>query len=202
MLDVSVAPSNPSPGTPPRTVEALVEFIATTAGVFDSLGPDGDPIDILDHSLQCAHVLAGRRPADAELQVAGLVHDLGHVVNPDDPSAPVTHGEIGAAFVAPLLGARVARLVALHVPAKRYLVATESSYGNRLSDGSTYSLGLQGGAMSEVEAATFEADPHGPDAAVLRQADEAAKVIGRTVPGLDTWVPVLRQVAAAAALSR
>lgn len=173
-----------------------------TAGIFDSLGPDGDPIDILDHSLQCAHVLAGRRPADAELQVAGLVHDLGHVTGAGDPTAPVTHGELGAAFVAPLLGERVAVLVALHVPAKRYLVATESSYGNRLSDGSAYSLGLQGGAMSEAEIAAFRADPHGPDAALLRQADEAAKVIGRTVPALDTWIPVLRQVAAAATLSR
>ncbi|MBK5289915.1 MAG: HD domain-containing protein [Acidimicrobiia bacterium] len=181
--------------SPPRTVEELVEFIAATAGVFDSQGPDGDPIDILEHSLQCAHVLAAGRPADVELQVAGLVHDLGHVADPDDPTAPVRHGEIGAAFVEPLLGARVARLVALHVPAKRYLVATDPTYGNRLSDGSSVSLGLQGGAMTTAEIADFGDDPDGPDAAVLRRADEAAKVIGRVVPGLDTWVGPLRQVA-------
>lgn len=176
--------------------------MAGTHGVFDSLGPDGDPIDILDHGLQCAHVLASRRPDDVELQIAGLVHDLGHVANPGDPTAPVSHGEIGATFVGPLLGHRVARLVSLHVPAKRYLVATEPAYGNRLSDGSIYSLGLQGGAMSGDEVGAFAADPDGPDAALLRQADEAAKVIGRLVPDLDTWVPMLRQVAAAAALSR
>ena len=64
-----------------------------------------------------------------------------------------------------------------------------------LSDGSALSLELQGGAMTETEAAEFAADPHGPDAARLRRADEAAKVIGRAVPGLDHWAPVVRALA-------
>jgi Predicted HD phosphohydrolase len=180
--------------TPVRTVDELVAFIAACDGVFDSLGPDGDPIDILEHSLQCAHVLAARHPGDVELQVAGLVHDLGHVVAPTEP---VTHGEIGGAFVRDLLGDRVARLIALHVPAKRYLVATDPAYEQRLSDGSTFSLAIQGGAMTATEVDEFEANPNGPDAAMLRRADEAAKVIGRAVPNLAAWVPALEAVAAA-----
>ena len=118
---------------------------------------------------------------------------------PNDPTAPVAHGEIGAAFVRILLGDRVAQLTALHVPAKRYLVATDPAYGRRLSDGSTVSLAMQGGAMTPEEVKAFEANPHGVDAASLRRADEAAKVIGRTVPDLDAWVSALESVAATAA---
>ena len=184
---------------PARTVDELVEFLRGCDGVFDSLGPDGDPIDILEHGLQCAHILAQRSPDDVGLQVAGLVHDVGHVVVPNDPTAPVAHGEIGAKYVRPLLGERVAQLTALHVPAKRYLVATDPAYGGRLSDGSTVSLAMQGGAMAPEEVGAFEADPRGADAANLRRADEAAKVIGRTVPALESWIPALEAVAAQAA---
>ena len=184
---------------PAHTVDELVEFLRHCDGVFDSLGPDGDPIDILEHGLQCAHVLAQRAPGDTELQVAGLVHDLGHVVVPNDPTAPVAHGEIGAAYVRTLLGDRVARLTALHVPAKRYLVVTDPAYGRRLSDGSTVSLAMQGGAMTTEEVREFEANPNGADAASLRRADEAAKVIGRVVPDLESWIPAIEAVAAQAA---
>ncbi len=54
-------------------------------------------------------------------------------------------------------------------------------------------------APNEVE--DFEADPHSRDAATLRRADEAAKVIGRAVPGLDHWAPMVARVAAAHAAS-
>ena len=90
----------------------------------------------------------------------------------------------------------MARLTVLHVPAKRYLVATDAEYAAELSDGSALSLEFQGGVMTPAEAAEFAADPHGPDAARLRRADEAAKVIGREVPGLDHWAPIVQAVAA------
>jgi predicted HD phosphohydrolase len=176
-----------------RSVDEIVARLAASDGVFDELGELGDPIDILAHSLQCAHELERMAPDDPELQVAGLVHDLGHVL---DGFHAVDHGEVGGAWVEPLLGPRVARLTVLHVPAKRYLVTTDAQYAAELSDGSVLSLELQGGAMTADEADTFDADPHGPDAATLRRADEAAKVIGRTVPGLDRWEPVVRAVAA------
>jgi predicted HD phosphohydrolase len=178
---------------PVQSVDELVAFLAACDSVVDSLGPDGDPIDTLAHSLQCAHVLATRAPDDLELQVAGLVHDLGHVVDGGDP---VDHGEIGGAYVRELLGPRVARLVELHVPAKRYLVTTDARYAGRLSGGSTFSLDLQGGGMNADEVAAFASDPCGNDATILRRADEAAKVIGRVVPDVGTWIPALGAVAA------
>jgi predicted HD phosphohydrolase len=179
--------------TPATSVDEIIERLAASDGVFDSLGEFGDPIDILAHSLQCAHELEAAAPDDRELQVAGLVHDVGHVLG---DFHTVDHGEVGAAWVEPLLGTRVARLTVLHVPAKRYLVTTDADYAAALSDGSALSLEFQGGAMTAAEAADFAADPHGPDAARLRRADEAAKVIGREVPGLDHWIPVVASVAA------
>ena len=179
---------------PARSVDEVLERLAASDGVFDSLGELGDPVAILAHSLQCAYELERIAPDDSELQVAGLVHDLGHVLG---DFHTVDHGEVGAAWVEPLLGERVARLTVLHVPAKRYLVATDADYAAALSDGSALSLELQGGVMTPDEAEAFAADPHGPDAATLRRADEAAKVIGRQVPGLDHWAPVVRAVAAA-----
>jgi predicted HD phosphohydrolase len=180
----------PAPAT---SVDEILGRLAASDGVFDSLGELGDPVDILAHSLQCAYELEQAAPDDLELQVAGLVHDVGHVL---DGFHAVDHGEVGAAWVEPLLGARVARLTVLHVPAKRYLAATDPAYGEVLSDGSALSLELQGGAMDDAEVAAFAADPDGPDAARLRRADEAAKAVGREVPGLDHWAPVLRAVAA------
>src|SRR4051794_15071456 len=185
--------------TPARSVDEVLERLAASDGVFDSLGEFGDPIDILAHSLQCAYELEQLAPDDTELQIAGLVHDLGHVLG---DFHTVDHGEVGGAWVEPLLGARVARLTVLHVPAKRYLVATDADYAAELSDGSALSLELQGGAMTADEAKAFAADPHGPDAATLRRADEAAKVIDREVPGLDHWAPVVQAVADARATAR
>ena len=140
----------------------------------------------LDHGLQCADRLARRRPLDIELQLAGLVHDVGHQFGPDD-----RHGEIGGDLVRPLLGERVAALVAAHVPAKRYLVATDARYAERLSSVSTATLTVQGGPLADAEALAFRALPCFDDAIELRRADDGGKVPGRKVPGLDRWVEPL-----------
>jgi predicted HD phosphohydrolase len=148
----------------------------------------------LDHGLQCAFELSQMVPDDTELQVAGLVHDIGHQSAPDD-----LHGKVGGEMVRAALGDRVAALVAGHVPAKRYLVVSDPAYGTVLSDVSVLSLEFQGGPMSDEEAADFEATPYWEEAVLLRRADDAAKVPGREVPTLDHWVPLIREVAGGAA---
>ncbi len=90
------------------------------------------------------------RPADHELQVAGLVHDIGHRFGPDE-----SHGALGAEHVRGLFGPRVAGLVEAHVPAKRYLVTTDPSYRSRLSTESTRTLGVQGGPLAPDEVDSF-----------------------------------------------
>jgi predicted HD phosphohydrolase len=144
----------------------------------------------LDHGLQCAFELERVRPDDRELQLAGLVHDIGHRFGPDEE-----HGALGAEKVRGLLGDRVACLVDAHVPAKRYLAATEAPYRSQLSAESTRTLGVQGGPFSPEEIASFLSVPHAADAIALRRADEAAKVPGRPVPSLAHWAPILRDCA-------
>lgn len=184
-------------GTPITTVEALVDLL--TAGARAQDGHDGDDVahiervDLLAHALQCGHVLAERFPDDIELHVAGLIHDIGHQLVPGDDMG---HGIAGGHAVRGLLGDRVAALVELHVPAKRFLVTVDPDYGDALSPTSVHTLGNQGGRMTDAEVAAFRAHPDAGSAVELRRADEAAKVHGRAVPGLDQWMPVLERVAA------
>ena len=162
----------------------LIEFLQSLDGVFDAPPPHGDPVDLLAHGLQCAHVLRQTRPDDLGLQLAGLVHDVGHASGTD-----VDHARAGARFVAPVLGDRVATLVGAHVEAKRYLAAAESDYA--LSPASRASLAHQGAAMTPGEQDRFRREPYAQDAIALRRADEAAKIVGREVPGLRSWAPRL-----------
>lgn len=173
-----------------RNVDELLAFLAGLDGVYDAPPPLGDPVDLLAHGLQCAHELQASRPDDLGLQLSGLVHDVGHAVAGDDPD----HARRGAEHVRGVLGDRVADLVALHVEAKRYLAATEDY---EVSEASRLSLARQGAAMTADEAETFAAHPLADDAIALRRADEAAKVVGREVPGLEAWAPRLREWVAA-----
>jgi predicted HD phosphohydrolase len=145
----------------------------------------------LDHALQCADILARRFPDDTELQVAGLVHDIGHRFGSDEE-----HGRLGADAVRPALGERVATLVEAHVPAKRYLVATDATYRDRLSPDSVRTLAVQGGALPDEEARAFAGAPYAASAVALRRADEEAKVAGRAVTPLERWLELLHACAA------
>jgi predicted HD phosphohydrolase len=176
------------------TIDELFALLRSCDGFFDSLDVDGDPLPVLDHGLQCAALLALDRPDDVELQVAGLVHDVGHRLS---PGASAAHGVIAGNAVRSLLGERVAALVELHVPAKRYLVTVEPSYRDELTDGSAMSLARQGGELSTEERVALEAHPHLADALHLRRCDERAKVPGAIVDGLDRWRPVVERVASA-----
>ncbi len=155
---------------------------------------------ILEHGLQCAALLAESHPDDAELQVAGLVHDVGWLTRDGGRwvvGLAAAHDAAGAALVEGLLGPRVARLVGGHVDAKRYLVTRDADYGAKLSGGSTYTLSRQGGAMSDTEADAFERRDDFAALVALRRADEAAKLPPDQVDvaELDAWNDVLERVA-------
>lgn len=153
---------------------------------------DGEAVSVLAHSLQCAAILERVVPNDTELCVAGLVHDLGSIL---EPGRPDTHAATGATAIEELLGPRVAALVALHDAAKRYLVTTEPRYRHRLSDRSRQTLRLQGGLLDPIQRSELERDPHLDAALTLRRADDAAKVPDIPVPGLAYWYPRLQVVA-------
>jgi predicted HD phosphohydrolase len=182
-----VAETNGAPSLA-TSVDDVVDVLRASSA-YDLTVVPGLHHDLLDHGLQTAAILRSTHPGDFELQVAGLVHDIGHTLGPrrDD-----VHAEVAASFVLPVMGERVAELVRLHVPAKRYLVTTEPRYRDGLDEGSRASLENQGGSMSSDEILAFEDEPFGADAVVLRRADEAGKVPGRAVPGLEAWLSPLR----------
>jgi predicted HD phosphohydrolase len=170
------------------SVDEILDLLATGA---DRPLRFGAAVTQLDHALQTAAVLQREYPEDDELAVAGLVHDLGHLLEDVDDDE---HAAVSAAMVREALGERVAALVELHVEAKRYLVATESDYGNLLAQDSVASLREQGGPMSSDEAALFPSLPLASEAIALRRADDGGKVDGVSVPNLSSWEPILRRV--------
>ncbi|MGW4774021.1 HD domain-containing protein [Nocardia sp. NPDC004278] len=173
------------------TVDELINLLTDCADVWDMPDRSGDPVDILDHDLQCAQLLRLSHPDDEELQLAGLLHDIGHKLVPGDDAH---HGEHGADAIRSLLGDRVARLIELHVIAKRYLAATDTTH--TLSPASQRTLIAQGGPMTPAEIAEFRADPDFTAAIALRRADDAGKIVGREVAPLESWRPVIERVAA------
>jgi predicted HD phosphohydrolase len=175
--------------TPFRSVDELLAALDDSSYV--GLAPD-DVVGALDHALQCAALLALDAPDDVELQVAGLVHDVASSMRPR-PSGD--HAAAGAELVRALLGDRVADLVGGHVAAKRYLVTVEPAYRSVLSEGSVATLAKQGDSMGPGDPAVFEHAPLRDDWVRLRRADDRAKVVSASVPGLDRWRPALEGLA-------
>jgi predicted HD phosphohydrolase len=173
-------------GAPISDVDSLFGVLEFGAGATDA-----EDVDLLAHGLQCAALLAGVAPHDHELQVAGLVHDVGSVLW---PGRPRTHARAGAAAVADLLGERVAWLVGHHDEAKRYLVTTDPDYTSRLSAASVATLEVQGGRLDAAERARLDAAPWLAEVLTLRRADDDAKVPGRDVPLLSHWRPIVERV--------
>ncbi|WP_211453464.1 phosphonate degradation HD-domain oxygenase [Collimonas antrihumi] len=148
----------------------------------------GEPVNQLQHALQSA-TLAEQAGAEPELVCAALLHDLGHLLNPqgETPSArgvDDTHQYFAIPYLRGLFSPAVLEPIRLHVDAKRYLCATDSAYWGRLSEDSKRSLELQGGVFSAIDAAKFIARPYAADAVSLRLWDDQAKVEGMATPDL------------------
>jgi predicted HD phosphohydrolase len=80
------------------------------------------------------------------------------------------------------------------VPAKRWLVSEDAAYRARLSVNSTATLAAQGDVFSDRERIEFEARPDFRACVALRRADDAAKVPGLKVVGLDRWERLVRDM--------
>ena len=181
----------------------------TSAGhdlAIDPLASSGSSraVTFLEHALQTAALAASVHADDDELVAAALLHDIGWLLpRPSDPSLLTAHiarhDETGARYLEFLgFSARTCALVGAHVAAKRFLVSTEPAYAASLSAGSTATLALQGGAMSCEEAREWAAMPHAALARQLRRWEEAAKVVGATVPPWSAYEALLHRVLARA----
>ncbi|MDT0392849.1 hypothetical protein [Streptomyces sp. DSM 41921] len=91
-----------------RSVEELMDLLYACRGTRDHPGRGRPPVDLHEHALRTAALLRRGRPADKELQVAGLVQPVGELLWPGDPA-----GRAGrtADAVRALLGERVSRLL-------------------------------------------------------------------------------------------
>ncbi len=92
----------------------------------------GEPVSQLEHALQAAYH-AEQRGADDALVVAALLHDIGHLLHklPEDAAdhgIDTRHEQIGQAWLKRYCGPEVTEPIRLHVPAKRYLCATDAEY--------------------------------------------------------------------------
>jgi phosphonate degradation associated HDIG domain protein len=140
----------------------------------------GEAVSQKEHALQAAH-LAMENGENANIVVAGLLHDIGHLLHhlPDDaPEHGVDdfHEELANDFLKQHFTNEVVEPVRLHVAAKRYLCQVQPEYLDLLSEPSIVSLGLQGGPMTAEECVEFEKNPFYQDAVKLRKYDDLAKI--------------------------
>jgi len=150
----------------------------------------GEPVTILEHSWQ-AYKLSKEKGEDADVSLACLLHDIGHMLGMEAGFPPgmkgcgtPNHEGIAKDFLLSLgFSPLVAHLVGNHVNAKRYLVYKDENYP--LSDASKVTLGFQGGPMTREEAEAAEADPHWSSVLRMRGYDEGAKEPGQPQPDVD-----------------
>jgi [1-hydroxy-2-(trimethylamino)ethyl]phosphonate dioxygenase len=159
----------------------------------------GEAVTQAEHALQAAHFAALDHAPD-ELVLAALLHDVGHLLQsvPDDIAdwhTDARHEVEGSAWLAQRFPRGISEPVRLHVPAKRYLCATDPGYVAMLSEASIVTLKLQGGPMSAGEVAKFEAEPFHAQAVQVRRCDDRGKIAGLKTRGLDDYRPLLQRFA-------
>jgi phosphonate degradation associated HDIG domain protein len=176
------------------TDEILAIYQARGAGAYF-----GERVSMTEHGLQAAH-FARLQSAPEALVVAALLHDIGHLLEAvpealEEWTSDAHHEVTGARWLAQRFPPAVAEPVRLHVPAKRYLCATESPYFAQLSSASVHTLKLQGGPMSASEVRQFEAEPFNKDAVRVRRWDDQGKVAGLKTSDLESYRPLIERLA-------
>jgi phosphonate degradation associated HDIG domain protein len=161
----------------------------------------GERVSMTEHALQAAF-FARSAGAPPSLVVAALLHDIGHLVE-DVPSdladwtTDAQHEQVGSRWLASRFGPEVSEPVRLHVPAKRYLLATDPAYYAKLSPASVVTLKLQGGPMAAHEVAQFETESFHRQAVRVRQWDDQGKVAGLETPALADYRSLIEEFAIA-----
>ena len=148
---------------------------------------DGEPVSQSSHMIQCA--MLAMEEGDLDITIGAFLHDIGHLLKHAMHTESmanfgvVNHEGVGAAYLKERgFSERVCAIVANHVAAKRYLVATDELYALKLSPASKETLKWQGGPMNNDEVTAFKQHPFFNDIIKVRLWDEKAK---------DYTIPVL-----------
>ncbi len=179
----------------PQNIVAFIGDIFERCGDAEYLG---EPVTMAEHMLQGA-TFAERDGLDEEIIVAALLHDIGHFTSEFgtfaiDDTQDRYHEHAGAKVLERFFPRVVTDCVRYHVAAKRYLCATQPDYFDRLSPASVHSLNLQGGPMSEQEAAEFAQNPNLEKIIQVRYLDEAGKHAGMQTPDYWYFAPMVQRV--------
>jgi len=186
-IDPTLAESLTRAASPAQRADVLFDYMKRRGQTnYD------ESVTQIAHSLQCAY-LARQAGASGESVGAALLHDIGHFLtdehadNGDFLAEDWRHEAVGADCLAPFVVESVIQAIRLHVPAKRFLCATDPAYFDGLSRASQRSLEVQGGKMSPAEAAAFRENRWHELAVRVRRWDDGAKVAGWEVPPLESY---------------
>jgi len=177
----------------PEDIADEILDLLRTAGQADYLG---EKVTMLAHMLQTAYRasdVADMRGYSEDFTITALLHDIGHLCAPADAERMgevgiADHESIGAEYLRERgFSDMVVQVIAGHVAAKRYLVATNTTYTARLSRASVESLRHQGGAMSPAEVDEFAERQFFDETVDLRLCEEHAKQPGLDVPPLEFY---------------
>ena len=145
-------------------------IVAFIADIFERRGAEsylGEAVTMSEHMLQGA-VLAEQEGAPEELVAAALLHDIGHYTSEFGTMSlgderDNYHEESGAAVLAPFFPPVITECVRLHVPAKRYLCATDARLF-RPPFRSLQAYAFSAGRADERrrKSTAFEANPYPP----------------------------------------
>ena len=179
----------------------LMVLYASEIGTSDYIG---EPVSIVQHSLQAAHharlfYSSKCEVMDEEVVIASLLHDIGHLIgleageqNSMGGCGIMDHESLGGSFLRKLgFSSRVAKLVENHVTAKRYLCWKYPDYCAKLSEASRTTLEYQGGVLTAQSAALFEKDPDFEIILKMREWDELAKDPDLSVAPFSAYLEML-----------
>ena len=157
----------------------------------------GEDVSELEHALQTAEFARQFGESDA-LILSCLLHDYGHMLHDlgEDIAllgVDAKHEELGAALLKGLFPDEILEPIRQHVAAKRFLCCKSSAYIEGLSKSSRISLRLQGGTMSDAEAAQFQANPHFEACLKVRQYDDMGKVPGMKTASLESYRELIQR---------
>ena len=156
----------------------------------------GECVSKKEHMIQAA-VSAQQHNETNEVILACLLHDIGHLLGKDDMNGlgVCDHGKVGRLYLEQInMDKKVCKLVENHVNAKKYLVSTDTTYYNKLSEASKQTLEYQGGKMTPEEITIFQNDPDFISMIAVRFHDDNGKEINVTnLPSIEDFIPLIKK---------